>query len=246
MANNPYPIKSSTDATGSSHSQKTGASGPPVFGRGHRRAMPASASTPIQSGDRATPSAPAGVNYGRPKFGTRSAGAPPGSLQSGGPSDSSISQVTDAVSWADPSRPAGSGFSQEEWQAARDGGYHVIEIVGCAERSLVRIPIAALASAGTGNELQSLFGQVFDGCMMLRPGAKHPHPGLVRQKAIVVRGSPVSFDVVEPEVMLNEWCRGASFTLESQLPLQQLNIVQLDEPELAVEARRTSPQRSAP
>ncbi len=128
--------------------------------------------------------------------------------------------------WDDPSRPAGSGFSQEEWAAARAGGHHAVEVLGANERTLLRFPLAL--DPAQGHWLPSLFGQVFDGCMLIAPGARPQYPGLVREKAVIVNGQSSSFGVIEPYVMPNEWCRGSTFAWDSKLPLETLRIIASD------------------
>lgn len=48
--------------------------------------------------------------------------------------------VAPTAAWNDPNRPEGSGFTEEEWLAAEDGGRNVVfEVVKPAERGLVAI-----------------------------------------------------------------------------------------------------------
>ncbi len=206
-------------------------SGPPVFGRGSRSAISA----------RKRPSPPRPVattqsNAGSPANGSRPPvfGKRPRSRSNDAPPPSTAATPI----WEDPTRPAGSGFGPEEWAAARAGGFHVLEVLGANDRVLLRIPSGQEAEI---HPFPSLFGQAFDGCMIIAPGAKPSYPDLVRKKAIVVKGKPASFGVIEPDLMPNEWCRGSAFALDRGWPLEKLAITAPGDP--VSDAPRQDPSR---
>lgn len=141
--------------------------------------------------------------------------------------------------WEHPDLPAGSGYSKEEWAAARSDGGHIVEFVTATERSLIRLnvapSVAKRAGASTaapvdGREpmtvLMSLVGSMFDGCMVLGPGARVDYPNHCRAGAIVLAdpfraigaaarpGVNFTYSIVEPRAMVNEVGRGAVLRMD--------------------------------
>lgn len=144
--------------------------------------------------------------------------------------------------WPDAKRPAGSGFSAEEWTAAREGGkYHVIELLSGKERGLITIPVQ---KTGPGSAWGITVGQAFDGCMLVGPGATPSHPNHLRSKAVLVTDTAAKmptfcYGVIEPAEMLNEWGRGATITLTGK------NLFDAPEDSLAVEPEEVADTPSA-
>lgn len=113
------------------------------------------------------------------------------------PSKSTTSTQSDPP-WGNPALPAGSHYTQAEWDAARaGGGFHVFEVRSGSEGALVRAPMAKVErmhptvangkivhSAVQAHALASVSpdymtpteGLLLDGCLLLGPKAPTTHP----------------------------------------------------------------------
>lgn len=188
-------------------------------GYGTERPAPIEASTPEPARSTSPSSRP--VFSSRSSARSASAGGAPGNTKTAmnpnrpQPTERVLDRSLDPP-WADAKRPAGSGFSAEEWQATRQGGkYHVIELLSGKERGLITIPAQ---KTGPGSAWGITVGQAFDGCMLVGPGAKPSHPNHIRSKAVLVTDKEAQiptfcYGIIEPAEMVNEWGRGASITL---------------------------------
>lgn len=134
----------------------------------------------------------------------------------GSPPDAGSRDLSLDPPWTDPNRPAGSGYSVEEWaQAREDGKFHVIELLSGQERGLMRFD-ARKTPESSGWSIT--LGRAFDGCMLIGPGASPRHPNHVRDKAVVVTDSGkkthiFTYGIIEPTEMANPWGRGACLTI---------------------------------
>ena len=182
------------------------------------RATPIVGATP---GDPLRPLDPSPLDrHSRPVFGSGVRRASKiggdGAAPARSPGAQNFKDISLDPAWDDRLRPAGSGYSAEEWaQAREDGRFHVIEILSGEERGLLRFD-ARNESKSSGWSMT--LGRAFDGCMLVGPGASPSHPNHMREKAVLVtdhgkKTHLFTYGIVEPGEMVNEWGRGACLTV---------------------------------
>lgn len=122
--------------------------------------------------------------------------------------------------WPDDHRPAGSRYSVEQWECARDGGrYYVVEVWSELESGLVQFPrppdpplvqvfidgkprLVPDPSHVSDGGMDWTTAQLFDGCLLLGPKAETLYPGAISNRLTVTtdefRGLP--YRIIRPRI----------------------------------------------
>lgn len=116
-----------------------------------------------------------------------------------------VKPVVQEVEWDQPTIPAGSKYSVQEWLAASENGTKLVfEVRNAGQSALICLPMAPKgAQKATPGTLHPLFVDTFNGCLLLAPSATTSHPGAISGEMVHRTGNKefgeMTYRIVRPE-----------------------------------------------